>query len=89
MGLATDGAIGASVHRVRCNGRLRHAFIQFQGLAYQTALDHPAMTTFGNHLCGMLVRGAPRLAAAHAAGLLPLSFQPPLHNPVGVKAHVF
>jgi isopenicillin N synthase-like dioxygenase len=64
--VATAGWVESSLHRVRVRAEDRLAVIFFQGLSLDQEIVYSVdaekvVTTFGRHLCGMLVSGAPHL----------------------------
>jgi isopenicillin N synthase-like dioxygenase len=66
--VATAGYIESSLHRVRVGPDGRLAVIFFQGMSLEQEIVYSVgaetiASTFGRHLCGMLVRGAPHLRA--------------------------
>jgi isopenicillin N synthase-like dioxygenase len=66
--VVTDGWLQSPLHRVRFGFEARFAAIFFQGLDLDEKIVYPSFdgdlsTTFGGHLCGMLVRSSPHLMA--------------------------
>lgn len=82
----SGGWIQSAVHRVRFGAKDRLAAIFFQGLELEHEIGYAlrgerVVSTFGKHLCGMLVRGAPHLRSALEAWETRLGGQIPEKNP--------
>jgi len=80
---ATGHRLPATRHRVRRGDALRQAYVHFQGLRYSAPITFPdgRLGCFGEHLCGMLIRGSPSLAEALERGDLAVAFPVPATNP--------
>ena len=85
MAIASGGWIPATPHRVTFGGSRRLSVVCFQGLKYKTRIPYPGprgSALFGEHICGMKVRGTRHLEKAWEAGNLKLSFDVPKRNPL-------
>lgn len=83
---ATSGAIPSSLHRVSYGADDRLAVIFFQGIGLDRELSYVVegerhSLTFGQHLCGMLIRGAPHLQSKIAEWEHVLGRSIPERNP--------
>lgn len=85
MAIASGKTIPATPHRVTFGDKKRLSIVCFQGLKYHTKIPYPGIRRsilFGEHICGMKVRGTPHLEEAWEAGKLRLTFDVPVHNPL-------
>ncbi|MGA3080578.1 MAG: 2OG-Fe(II) oxygenase family protein [Terracidiphilus sp.] len=88
--VASAGWIESSLHRVRVGAEGRLAVAFFQGLSLDQEITYSigtekVTTTFGRHLCGMLVRGAPHLRAELSSWEEKLGAKIPEGNPFKQK----
>jgi isopenicillin N synthase-like dioxygenase len=89
--IASGGHIPATRHRVSYGTGKRNAVVAFQGLKYGTTIPYPGLKShikFGEHICGLKVRGTPHLESALNSGELKLTFEVPLRNPLGLSSMV-
>jgi isopenicillin N synthase-like dioxygenase len=82
----TDGRIQSALHRVRFGLEERLAVVFFQGLKLDEKINYSSLAvqfsgTFGNHLCGMLVRSSPHLRAEITSWESKLGIRIPETNP--------
>jgi isopenicillin N synthase-like dioxygenase len=87
--IASRGQIKATPHRVKYGKMRRLSVIHFQGLKYQTKIPYPGNNsdvTFGDHICGMKIRGTPHLERAWECGEIQLTCNVPLKNPLSTNA---
>lgn len=85
LAVSSRNKIKATKHRVLFGDNTRTSIICFQGLKYQTPIFYPSenrLVPFGQHICGMKIRGTPHLEQALLNGNLVLSFGVPNKNPL-------